>query len=60
MKPLTAASSIEEIAATVSHVLREAGITAVLSGGGAVQIYSHGLYPSKDVDFVSPANHREI
>ena len=60
MKPLSAASPIEEIAAVVSNELSEAGITAVLSGGGAVQIYSSGLYPSKDLDFVSPANHREI
>ena len=60
MKPLSAASSIEEIAAAVSNALSVAGITAVLSGGGAVQIYSSGLYPSKDLDFVSPANHREI
>ncbi|MBK6453674.1 MAG: hypothetical protein IPF84_14670 [Proteobacteria bacterium] len=60
MKPLSAASSIEEIAAAVSNALSVAGITAVLSGGGAVQISSSGLYPSKDLDFVSPANHREI
>ena len=58
--PLSAASSIEEIAAAVSYALREAGITAVLSGGGAVQIYSSGLYASKDLDFVSPASHTEI
>jgi hypothetical protein len=60
VKPLSAASTIEEIAAAVSSALREAGITAVLSGGGAVQIYSSGLYASKDLDFVSPADHREI
>jgi hypothetical protein len=35
VKPLSAASSIEEIAATVSDALSEAAITAVLSGGGA-------------------------
>ena len=60
MKRLSAASSIEEIAAAVSDALSKAGITAVLSGGGAVQIYSSGLYPSKDLDFVSPATHGEI
>jgi hypothetical protein len=60
VKPLSAASSIEAIAAAVSSALSEAGITAVLSGGGAVQIYSSGLYPSKDLGFVSPAGHGDI
>jgi hypothetical protein len=44
----------------VSHALTAAGITAVLSGGAVVQIYSHGLYVSRDLDFVSSASHREI
>jgi len=57
---LDASSSIEEIAATVSNALTAAGITAVLSGGAAVQIYSSGLYVSRDLDFVSSASHREI
>lgn len=60
MKKLNESSSIEEVAATVSHALTAAGITAVLSGGAVVQIYSHGLYVSRDLDFVSSASHREI
>lgn len=60
MSRLHAASSIEEVAATVSEALAAAGITAVLSGGAAVQIYSEGLYVSRDLDFVSPAGHREL
>lgn len=60
MKPLDASSSIEEVAATVSAALTAAGITAVLSGGAAVQIYSRGMYISRDLDFVSSASHREI
>lgn len=60
MKALHAGSSIEEVAATVSEALAAAGITAVLSGGAAVQIYSEGLYASRDLDFVSPAGHREL
>jgi len=31
-----------------------------LSGGGAVQINSNGLYVSRDLDFVSPAPLKEI
>jgi hypothetical protein len=60
VKPLDASSSIEEIAGVVSAALTAAGITAVLSGGAAVQIYSSGVYVSRDLDFVSPAGHREI
>jgi hypothetical protein len=57
---LHAGSPIEEVAATVSGALAAAGITAVLSGGAAVQIYTEGLYVSRDLDFVSPAGHREL
>ena len=60
MSALHAGSPIEEVAATVSEALVAAGITAVLSGGAAVQIYSAGLYVSRDLDFVSPAGHREL
>ncbi len=60
MSALHAGSPIEEVAATVSEALAAAGITAVLSGGAAVQIYSEGLYVSRDLDFVSPAGHREL
>jgi len=47
VNPLHAGSSIEEVAATVSEALAAAGITAVLSGGAVVQIYSEGLYVSQ-------------
>ena len=60
MTDISDATSIEEIAVLVSEALSKAGITAVLSGGGAVQIYSSGLYVSRDLDFVSPAPVREI
>jgi hypothetical protein len=57
---LDASTPIEQVAATVSAALAAAGITAVLSGGAAVQIYTSGLYVSRDLDFVSAAGHREI
>jgi len=57
---LYASTPIEQVAATVSAALSAAGITAVLSGGAAVQIYTSGLYVSRDLDFVSAAGHREI
>jgi hypothetical protein len=40
---LNTSSSVEEVAAIVSDALTSAGITAVLSGGAAVQIYTSGL-----------------
>ena len=53
---LSASSSVEEAAAIVSDSLTSAGITAVLSGGAAVQICTSGLYESRDLDFVSFAS----
>lgn len=57
---LSSSSSIEEVAAVVSDALTSAGITAVLSGGAAVQIYTSGLYESRDLDFISPASQRQL
>lgn len=57
---LSASSSVEEVAAIVSDALTLAGITAVLSGGAAVQIYTSGLYESRDLDFVASASQREL
>lgn len=57
---LSASSSVDEVAAIVSDALTSAGITAVLSGGAAVQIYTSGLYKSRDLDFVASASQREL
>ncbi len=53
--PITAGSTLEEVAVAVSEALFAAGITATLSGGAAVSIYSHNEYESKDLDFVTAA-----
>jgi hypothetical protein len=45
---ITAQSTIEEVAAIVSDALESAGITATLSGGSAVTIYSNNQYLSRD------------
>jgi hypothetical protein len=47
--------TIAEVASIVSSALEEAGITAVLSGGSVVSIYSDNEYESQDLDFISPA-----
>jgi hypothetical protein len=52
---ITERSSVEEVAAIVSDALEDAGITATLSGGSAVTIYSNNAYLSRDLDFVTSA-----
>lgn len=53
--PINAETSALEIAALVSQALEEAGITATLSGGGAVSVYTDNRYESSDLDFVTTA-----
>ena len=53
MSQIRKQSDISEIAAIVSAALEGAGITAVLSGGAAVSIYTNNAYVSLDLDFVS-------
>jgi hypothetical protein len=60
MHRITASTTIEELAATISQALDSAGITATLSGGGAVSIYTRNEYRSKDLDFVTSASHKEL
>jgi len=55
MAKITANSNLEDIAAIISTALERAGITATLSGGAAVSIYSNNEYQSKDLDFVTAA-----
>ena len=55
MPNITEQSTVEEVAALVSDALENAGITAILSGGSAVTIYSHNQYLSRDLDFVTSA-----
>lgn len=53
MGNITAETTLEELAALVSQALERAGITATLSGGSAVSLYSNNEYQSSDLDFVS-------
>ena len=55
MPEITEKSTVEEVAAIVSDALESAGITATLSGGSAVTIYSNNAYLSRDLDFVTSA-----
>ena len=60
MERITAATTIEELAAIVSTTLEAAGISAVLSGGAVVSIYTNNEYESNDLDFISPASTNRI
>ena len=42
-----------ELAAIIAETLQRAGLTAVLSGGAAVSIYSDDRYQSSNMDFVT-------
>lgn len=57
---INARSTIRDVAAVVSQALADAGITAVLTGGGAVSVYSANRYRSYDIDFVTGASRREL
>jgi hypothetical protein len=50
----------QEIAAAVSEALRKHGVTAVMSGGGCVTIYSENKYQSVDLDFVDSYRDRFV
>ncbi|MEE8118941.1 MAG: hypothetical protein V3T39_05205, partial [Gammaproteobacteria bacterium] len=55
MPEITKNSTLLEVAALVSNSLQKAGITATLSGGSDVSIYTENVYLSKDLDFVTAA-----
>lgn len=60
MATITGDSTLLEVAVVVSEALEKAGITATLSGGGAVSIYSDNIYQSFDLDFVTAAMAAEL
>lgn len=49
---LTQRSSLAAVASSVSQALRRKDIRAVLTGGAAASLYSHGAYTSADMDFI--------
>ncbi len=53
-------TGLEELAVIVSVALERAGITATLSGGAAVTIYSHNAYQSADLDFVTSEGKKRL
>lgn len=57
---ITRQSSPRDVASQVSQALADAGITAVLTGGGAVSVYSRNRYQSYHLDFVTAASRRDL
>lgn len=53
-------TTLMELAAIVSSALEHHDITATLSGGAAVSIYSNNRYVSQDLDFVTIARVDEL
>lgn len=60
MERITSSTTIEVLAAIVSTTLEAAGISAVLSGGAVVSIYTNNEYESSDLDFISPGSMARI
>ena len=60
MEQITETMTIEELAGIVSAALEAAGISAVLSGGAVVSIYTNNEYESGDLDFISSASTKSI
>ena len=60
MDDITPETSVLELAAIISDALTNAGLLAVLSGGGAVVIYTNDEDMSQDLDFVSPERHKDL
>lgn len=60
MTEITSDILLIEFAALVSQALEDAGLTATLSGGAAVSIYSENRYESSDLDFVTAAGIAEL
>jgi hypothetical protein len=60
MRRIDSSTSLVEIASLVSQALEAAGIVGVLSGGGAVSVYSENEYESVDLDFVTSTRNEVI
>ncbi len=53
-------TSITELAGIVSQALTDAGLTAVLSGGAAVAVYTRNRYQSHDLDFITSESSNKL
>ena len=52
--------SLKDFALFIAATLKKKNIDVILTGGAVVSIYSDGKYVSKDADFLSASDHRDI
>jgi hypothetical protein len=57
---ITDKTTVEELAGIVAEQLRSVGIEVVLSGGALVSLYSVNEYESKDIDFITSAEIKDL
>lgn len=57
---ISAKTSRLQLAAIVTAALAKNDIQTVLVGGAVVSIYTDNEYESRDLDFISPADHKKI
>lgn len=60
MKRIDQNTTRQELAAIIVRKLSEKNISAVLVGGAVVSIYTQNKYESRDLDFISPSDHKAI
>lgn len=60
MSAINRDTSVETLAGIVSAALDSHKITAVLSGGAAVSLYTNNRYESQDLDFITSAETKDI
>ena len=60
MSQIKKETTVQELAAIVTQCLEAKSLSAVMVGGAVVSIYTNNEYKSKDIDFISPDDHREI
>jgi hypothetical protein len=58
MMKITKKTSVEGLAAIITKALNKQSISAVLTGGAVVSIYTENEYASKDLDFISPSDQK--
>lgn len=60
MATINTDTTLIELATIISEALRQHDIYVVLSGGAAVSIYTDGEYQSKDLDFITSVQIRQL
>lgn len=60
MTTINQSTSLIELAGIISEHLRKKGFQVTLVGGAVVTLYSNNDFLSRDLDFISPNDHKQI